>query len=588
MPILNKTKNTAAIFNRGREVVKVYDHGKLTWQKSIPDYLCFTALEQGRFTLSVSSYVTTTYLSYIEWSKDGRNWNRTTNENNGMTINVDVVQGDKVYWRGSGVTMTSLSAGADRGSIFSSTANFDASGHIMSLLQGGDFNDDALVNYSTSGIRNVTFARIFEDCEKLINAQDLVLPKFSSWYTYIFYQAFHNCTGLVTAPQLPTIEMSQSCFFGMFNGCTSLLEASDILATTAASECCRGMYVGCTSLTNTGNIAFTTLAANCCRQMFYGCSSITSSSLLISATLAENSYYAMFYNCSSLSYVKCLATDISANGCLTNWLYNVSSTGTFIQAEGVEWPRGASGIPTGWVDVEKRTMPSGYKQVEYLQAVKPYPSNYNAAIIGTGIVLDPSQDTIELAIRPRFDENGYLINGSGSTAGEMPFANSSSPSGNNIKVGTFYVLYRVNSSTNRLQCTYTIENGDSDVKAVVKTVFPSQGVTDNPQTIRIEFSATSAVMLLNGTQVSSASGYTIDTSDMTTTQAFVLSYNNSTYNWEHPFYYLKWWRSGSMIADYVPCVRESDDEVGFYDFVSQTFKTRYYTNSNALIAGEVV
>ena len=33
MPIINKTKNTAAIYNRGREVVKVYDHGKLAWQK---------------------------------------------------------------------------------------------------------------------------------------------------------------------------------------------------------------------------------------------------------------------------------------------------------------------------------------------------------------------------------------------------------------------------------------------------------------------------------------------------------------------------------------------------------------------------
>lgn len=33
MPIVNKTKNTAAIYNHGREVVKVYDHGSLVWQK---------------------------------------------------------------------------------------------------------------------------------------------------------------------------------------------------------------------------------------------------------------------------------------------------------------------------------------------------------------------------------------------------------------------------------------------------------------------------------------------------------------------------------------------------------------------------
>ena len=105
MPIVNKTKNTAAIYNRGREVVKVYDHGKLAWQKqtSIPDYLCFTALEAGQFTLTIPAAVTATYLSYVEWSKDGSTWNHTDNTSEAVTIDVQVASGDKVYWRGSGV-----------------------------------------------------------------------------------------------------------------------------------------------------------------------------------------------------------------------------------------------------------------------------------------------------------------------------------------------------------------------------------------------------------------------------------------------------------------------------------------------------
>ncbi len=92
MPIVNKTKRTAAIFNRGSEVVKVYDHGVLAWQKStsIPDYLCFTALEAGQFTLTIPAAVTPTYLSYVEWSKDGRTWNHTDNTSDAVTIDVQV------------------------------------------------------------------------------------------------------------------------------------------------------------------------------------------------------------------------------------------------------------------------------------------------------------------------------------------------------------------------------------------------------------------------------------------------------------------------------------------------------------------
>ena len=497
-----KGRQMTARYWHGREVLKEYKQGRLVYEKStsIPDYLCFTALESGTFTLTIPAAVTPTYLSYVEWSKDGRTWNHTDNTSEAVTIDVQVASGEKVYWRGSGKRM-SYSGNNGYTSGFSTTGKFAISGHLVSILKGSDFeNIDFL---------GATFARLFQDCSNLTSAEELILPSFT--VANVFSSMFLRCTALVSAPELPPV----------------------------------------TNLTT-------------------GC------------------YYQMFFGCSSLTHVKCLATDISATNCLYNWLNGVSSTGTFIQASGVTWPRGASGIPTGWVDVEKRTMPQGYKQVEYLQAVKPYPSNYNAAIVGTGIVLDPSQDTIEYAVWPRFDEDGYLINGGGSTAGEMPFANTSSPTSTTAKVGFFYTLYRVNSSTNLLSTFFTRENGDGTNKALGSSLDATNKVTDNPQTIRVEFSATSSVMYLNGTQVASRRGYTVDTSDMATMQAFVLAYNNKTYSWEHPFYYLKWWRGANLIADYVPCVRESDDEVGFYDFASQTFKTRYYISSEPFTAGEEI
>lgn|GEM_PF-5254176 len=548
-----------ARYYKGREVLKEYKQGRLVYEKStsIPDYLCFTALESGTFTLTIPAAVTPTYLSYVEWSKDGRTWNHTDNTSEAVTIQVDVASGEKVYWRGSGRRMaTGYPDG--RFSKFSSTCQFDLSGDIRSILYLDDFS-------VTTTTQQYCFTGLFYGAS-VIDASNLRLALTGD---SAYMMCFRGCTQLVHAPSLMEGgAIMHWQFHTTYQGCNRLVTGTDIQATSVASVGCYYTYRGCTSLMKAPDI-----------------SSVIS--------VGQQGFYAMFYNCSSLNYVKCLASsfyedDTTSNAATYAWLSGVSSTGTFIQAEGVTWPRGASGIPTGWVDVEKRTMPSGYKQVEYLQAVKPYPSNYNAAIVGTGIVLDPSQDTIEYAVWPRLDEDGYLINGGGSTAGEMPFANSSSPTSPTAKVGFFYSLYRVNSSTNLFSTFFTRENGDGTNKALGSSLDAINKVTDSPQTIRVEFSATSSVMYLNGTQVASRSGYTVDTSDMATMQAFVLAYNNKTYSWEHPFYYLKWWRGANLIADYVPCVRESDDEVGFYDFASQTFKTRYYTSSEPFTAGEEI
>ena len=67
--------------------------GELVWQKStsIPDYLCFTALEAGQFTLTIPAAVTPTYLSYVEWSKDGRNWTRLTVDDTAQSVTTPII-----------------------------------------------------------------------------------------------------------------------------------------------------------------------------------------------------------------------------------------------------------------------------------------------------------------------------------------------------------------------------------------------------------------------------------------------------------------------------------------------------------------
>jgi hypothetical protein len=56
----------------------------------------------------------------------------------------------------------------------------------------------------------------------------------------------------------------------------------------------------------------------------------------------------MFAGCTNLSSVECLTTDIPAVEYTGGWLSDVSPTGTFTKAAGVDWPTGDSGIPEGW------------------------------------------------------------------------------------------------------------------------------------------------------------------------------------------------------------------------------------------------
>ena len=479
----------------GHDITEVRAMGQLAWQKSIPDYLCFTALEAGQFTLTIPAAVTADNLTYVEYSLDGRNWTRLTVDDTAQSITTPIIPVEgKVYWRGQGVRTTALSANAASCSRFSSDdgngndIEFNLSGCVFSLLTGD--------NLDTQDVSSYTFCHLF------------------------------NSTYVVDASEM------------YFNDGTGFGRE--------------------------------------CREMFRNCTHLTKAPLLNHATLGSQNYYQMFVGCTNLTYVKCLATDISKTYCCDNWLLNVSSTGTFIQAEGVEWPRGASGIPTEWVIVEKRTMPTGYKQVEYV-ANPNKPSTIPVPIIETGIVLDPSQDTIEIAVFPTLDEDGYIAH---YQYGGIPLGNNSSPGQSTAKVGRFYWLYRKNSTTNMIQLAWT------RATATTGSLSVTNKIVETPQTLRIELlGGNGNRLLLNGTQVAYNTS-DCDVSDMGTETAKLYGYNNPYYNWIDPIYYMKWWRNGVLIADYVACVRESDNEPSFYDFVSNEFKLP--TRTGFFTAGEEI
>lgn len=84
---------------------------------------------------------------------------------------------------------------------------------------------------------------------------------------------------------------------------------------------------------------------------FGGCTNLVYGPTLIQEGDYSLNCARMFTGCSNLSYVKCLFTDLSKVN-LTNWMYGVSETGTFVKYPGIDWLSGASGIPQGWTVVE--------------------------------------------------------------------------------------------------------------------------------------------------------------------------------------------------------------------------------------------
>lgn len=70
---------------------------------------------------------------------------------------------------------------------------------------------------------------------------------------------------------------------------------------------------------------------------------------LPATTLASNCYNGMFNGCISLNYIKAMFTTAPSTSYTNNWVYRVSSTGTFVKNPAAKWNvTGVHGIPSGW------------------------------------------------------------------------------------------------------------------------------------------------------------------------------------------------------------------------------------------------
>ena len=254
-------------------------------------YLTIEALEDGELELKSSS---------AYYSINGGEWTL------GATINVS--NGDKIRFKSNNLVSTPFSG---------NTLTFNVCGNIESLEYGDNF-----VGQTSN---NVAFTGLFRGCTGLVDASNLVLPATTlvrKCYEYMFAW----CTSLTTAPELPATTLADRCYYGMFHSCTSLTTAPALPATTLVNQCYTSMFKDCTSLTTAPELPAATLVNNVC-------------------------YGGMFNGCTNLNYIKCLATNPGSY--TSSWLQGVSPTGTFVRAEGVLWPTGDSGIPSGWTVIEE-------------------------------------------------------------------------------------------------------------------------------------------------------------------------------------------------------------------------------------------
>ena len=342
-------------------------------------YLTCVALENGTISFNIWKSIGTEYITSISYSTDnGNTWTTTNNVNNKadhLSITVNVNEGDKVLWKGDAIE-TGYYDYDDYddyvGSFFSSTAEFDVQGNVMSLVYGDDFQGVNRLDYE--GQFSCLFCDYDYDNEcKVVNARNLSLPTttnngcYSSMFRactslttapelpattlaiYCYSNMFRGCTSLITAPELPATTLTENCYDGMFDGCTSLTTAPELPATTLNESCYHSMFEGCTSLITAPELPATTLAIYCYCYMFYGCTSLITAPELSAITLVDGCYNGMFYGCTSLNSIICLATDISATNCTTDWVNNVAASGSFVKADSMnDWTNGVNGIPSGW------------------------------------------------------------------------------------------------------------------------------------------------------------------------------------------------------------------------------------------------
>ena len=285
------------------------------------------------------------------------------------------IQDKNIVTLNAGNTLILYSDCKDQSGNFKIIASKDVYvyGNPLSLVSQKDYASKTDLSDCADGVLQELFSNGWDGNPHIKNhpTKDIVLPA-TTLSKNCYFKMFQG-TGLTRAPQLPAMTLTNGCYYYMFQGCTDLTEAPALPATTLADECYYAMFYKCTALTEAPALPAMTLTYDCYGNMFRDCTSLTKAPVLPAPKPEMDSYYWMFYGCKNLKYVKCLATDISASSCTNNFLGDVSPTGTFVKADGMDaWTRDYNGVPEGWTIINASEEPSAVGNIEN---GKPYMDN---------------------------------------------------------------------------------------------------------------------------------------------------------------------------------------------------------------------
>ena len=298
---------------------------ELHYNKYYVDYLKFTALESGTIKLTMYSGVSTSDISYVEYSlDDGQTWTKTDNvDNTTVTITTPTLGiGDEVLWRGSGIRTrhNTIGSSVSYDTKFSSTCKCNVSGNINTLL--------GLYNPLSVECVELIYQNLFRGMTTLIDASELQLP-FSTLAKYCYCGMFEDCTYLTSAPKLKATTLAYGCYSSMFYSCNRLVTPPPILpAITLADYCYSSMFVACRALTSTPKINATVLAEYCCQYMFKGCTNLTTVTTLPATILSTSCYISMFSGCTSLTTAPQLPATVLTTNCYESMFSGCTSLTT--------------------------------------------------------------------------------------------------------------------------------------------------------------------------------------------------------------------------------------------------------------------
>lgn len=327
-----------------RNIVKIKIGDSVIWEKKTvvdeTDYFYVENTHNGTNTISVKQTIkgspdSSLYSKTLQYSKDKTNWSTITLSS--TTYNINLNQGEKVYFRGNeGV----LNYYANDGAIQAITNISGTQTHTI----GGNIN--TLVNYITPNELTLTqgvFAELFQNNTTITSAENLTLPPSSddSIPNYGYYLMFSGCSALITPPsEIPATKQGHASCGKMFSDCIQLKTPPALKSTILGNYCFTSIFKNCTSLISAPELSALTLTSYCYRSAFEGCSSLNS--------------------------ITVYANDISATDCTKNWLSGVASTGTFNNYGDATYTKNSvDGIPTGWTEVKPNEPDYFYVKNEY-------------------------------------------------------------------------------------------------------------------------------------------------------------------------------------------------------------------------------